>query len=139
MEFRGQQLTNSRIAVNSIHAYCGYSNERSLPSIVTLEISHVSFDDHFAALQIDLCVRGWIEGVWRNRHLHHSHQFPNYVCSIKRDSTLLLKNIAYYTPSPPQKQDSPEVFASKQESVARYKYYNICPRVHRFQTKIFPP
>ena len=35
------------------------------PSIVALdvrlvEISHVSFGDCFAALQIDLCVRGWI-------------------------------------------------------------------------------
>ena len=26
-----------------------------------LEISHVSPDDHFAAMQIDLCVRGWID------------------------------------------------------------------------------
>ena len=51
------------------------------------ETSYISGDDHFAALQIDLCVRGWIEGLWRNRRLHHSHQFPNYVCSIKRDST----------------------------------------------------
>lgn len=32
---------------------------RSLPSIVTFEISHVSFDNHFAALQIDLCAWGW--------------------------------------------------------------------------------
>ena len=32
---------------------------RSLPSIVTFEISHVSFDDHFAALQIDLSDWGW--------------------------------------------------------------------------------
>lgn len=32
---------------------------RSLPSIVTLEISHVSFDDHFAAMQIDLSDWGW--------------------------------------------------------------------------------
>ena len=32
---------------------------RSLPSIVTLEISHVSFDDHFAALQIKLSAWGW--------------------------------------------------------------------------------
>jgi transcriptional regulator GlxA family with amidase domain len=34
-EFRGQQLTNSRIAVNSIHAYCGYSNEHSLRWVFT--------------------------------------------------------------------------------------------------------
>lgn len=32
---------------------------RSLPSIVTFEISHVSFDDHFAAMQIDLSDWGW--------------------------------------------------------------------------------
>jgi hypothetical protein len=32
---------------------------RSLPSIVTFEISHVSPDDHFAALQIDLSDWGW--------------------------------------------------------------------------------
>ena len=50
------------------------------------ETSYISADDHFAALQIDLCVRGWIEGLWRNRRLHHPHQFPNYVRSIKRDS-----------------------------------------------------
>ena len=36
---------------------------RSLPSIVTLEISHVSFDDHFAALQIDK--RLGVENFWR--------------------------------------------------------------------------
>jgi len=52
------------------------------------ETSYISADDHFAALQIDLCVRGWIEGFWRNRRLHHSHHFPNYVCSIKSDFTL---------------------------------------------------
>ena len=52
------------------------------------ETSYISLDDHFAALQIDLCVRGWIEGLWRNRRLYHPHQFPNYVCSIKRDFTL---------------------------------------------------
>ena len=62
---------------------------RSLPSIVTFEISHVSPDDHFAALQIDLCVRGWIEGLGRNRRLHHSHQFPNYVRSIREISHTL--------------------------------------------------
>ena len=50
------------------------------------ETSYISLDDHFAAMQIDLCVRGWIEGLGRNRRLHHSHQFPNYVRSIKRDS-----------------------------------------------------
>jgi hypothetical protein len=32
---------------------------RSLPSIVTFEISHVSPDDHFAAMQIDLSDWGW--------------------------------------------------------------------------------
>ena len=69
------------------------------------ETSYISLDDHFAAMQIDLCVRGWIEGLGRNRRLHHSHQFPNYVRSIKRDFThSLQKNIVYYTPSPPQKQ-----------------------------------
>ena len=57
-----------------------------LQGAVSIETSYISFDDCFAALQIDLCVRGWIEGLWRNRRLHHSHQFPNYVRSIKRDS-----------------------------------------------------
>ena len=32
----------------------------SLPSIVHLETSHISTDDCFAAMQIDLSVRGWI-------------------------------------------------------------------------------
>ena len=59
-----------------------------LQGAVSIETSYISFDDCFAALQIDLCVRGWIEGLWRNRRLHHPHQFPNYVCSIKRDFTL---------------------------------------------------
>ena len=60
-----------------------------------------SFDDHFAALQIDLCVRGWIEWFWRNCRLHHSHQFPNYVRSIKRDFTLSHKErrLLYSFPS----------------------------------------
>ena len=57
-----------------------------LQGAVSIETSYISFDDCFAALQIDLCVRGWIEGLWRNRRLHHPHQFPNYVRSIKRDS-----------------------------------------------------
>ena len=32
----------------------------SLPSIVLPEVSHISRDDCFAAMQIDLCVQGWI-------------------------------------------------------------------------------
>jgi hypothetical protein len=32
---------------------------RSLPCIVHLETSHISTDDHFAELQIDLCDWGW--------------------------------------------------------------------------------
>ena len=54
---------------------------RSLPSIVTFEISHVSPDDHFAALQIDLNVRGWIGAFATTSRLRNSHQFPNYVIS----------------------------------------------------------
>ena len=48
---------------------------RSLPSIVTFEISHVSPDDHFAALQIDL-------SDWGRKtycvFAAQSNQFPNY-------------------------------------------------------------
>ena len=59
------------------------------------ETSYISQDDHFAALQIDLCVRGWIEGLGRNRRLHHSHQFPNYVCSIREISHTLPKRTPF--------------------------------------------
>ena len=31
-----------------------------LHSVVFIETSYISFIDHFAAMQIDLCVRGWI-------------------------------------------------------------------------------
>ena len=75
-----------------------------LQGAVSIETSYISFDDCFAALQIDLCVRGWIEGVWRNLRLHHSHQFPSYVRSIREISHSLTKNAVYYTLSPPQKQ-----------------------------------
>lgn len=49
---------------------------RSLPSIVTFEISHVSFDDHFAAMQIDLSDWEWktFGGFFRTL----SNLFPNY-------------------------------------------------------------
>ena len=60
-----------------------------------LETSYISQDDHFAALQIDLCVRGWIEGLGRNRRLHHSHQFPNYVRSIREISHTLPKRTPF--------------------------------------------
>lgn len=46
-----------------------------------VEISHVSFGDCFAALQIDLCVRGMDWGVCGTRRLRNSHQFLNYVIS----------------------------------------------------------
>ena len=74
---------------------------RSSASIVRFETSYISGDDHFAALQIDLCVRGWIERLWRNRRMHHSHQFPNYVRSIKRVFTLTHKErrLLYSFPS----------------------------------------
>ena len=83
---------------------------RSLPSIVHLETSHISTDDHFAALQIDLCVRGWIEGLGRNRRLHHSHQFLNYVLSFLAESPHFpQKNGTYYTYSRLKKQGGTEI------------------------------
>ena len=39
------------------------------------ETSYISADDHFAALQIDLCVRGW---KTFGGFAAQSNQFPNY-------------------------------------------------------------
>ena len=94
-----------------------------LQGAVSIETSYISFDDCFAALQIDLCVRGWIEGLWRNRRLHHSHQFPNYVRSIREISHTLSKNAVYYTLSPPQKQAARKLSQWKQDSATRNRYY----------------
>ena len=77
------------------------------------ETSYISLDDHFAALQIDLCVRGWIEGLWRNRRLYHSHQFPNYVRSIKRDFTLPPKERRLLYSFPSAKTSGAEIFAPR--------------------------
>ena len=88
------------------------------------ETSHISADDHFAALQIDLCVRGWIERFWRNRRLHHSHQFPNYVCSIKRRHTLPINERR--TLSLPKKQGGAEAFPPRHiiNFVTKHRSFN---------------
>ena len=95
-----------------------------LPSIDNFETSYISFDDHFAALQIELCVRGWSEGFGRNRRLHHSHQSPNYVRSIKRDSAPSPKERRLLYSFPSAKTSGAEAFRPSSEPQP------LCQRTH---------
>ena len=74
-----------------------------------------------------ISVQGRLEGLWRNRRLHHSHQFPNYVCSLREDTHPLINERRLLYSFPSSKTSGAETFAPRQSG------FLIAPNTERLQ------